>query len=139
MARVTAQMSVPPDGCYAGPCPRCRERQTGRVSCSAGATPSDGPVTARGTVRLFNTAGGRVLCLAGVVDVTAVDSFLRRYGREPARVDGIDVRSVTVLSGPALDLLLDHLELAERTGRPVHVSSRSSAIDRLLADHRPGS
>jgi anti-anti-sigma regulatory factor len=79
-----------------------------------------------------------VLCLAGVVDATAVEGFLRRYGREPARVEGIDVRSVTVLSEAAVDLVLDHLDMAERTGRPVQVRSHSPAVEQLLADHRTG-
>jgi hypothetical protein len=85
----------------------------------------------RGIVRLLNTAGGRVLCLAGEVDAAAVDCFLRRYGREPAPVDGIDAGSVTALSAPALDLLLDHLDAAERSGRAV-VVRRSSPVGMLL-------
>jgi uncharacterized metal-binding protein len=74
---------------------------------------------ARGVVRLLNTAGGRVLCLAGAVDGTAVESFHRRYGREPARIDGIDAGSVTSLSAPALELVLEHLDAAGRAGRSV--------------------
>ena len=66
-----------------------------------------GPVTPRGVVRLFNTADGRVLCLAGEVDEGAVDAFLERYGREPARIDRIDAGSVTALSPPGLALLRD--------------------------------
>ena len=58
-------------------------------------------------MRLLNTAGGRTLCLAGSVDAAAVEAFLRRYGREPARVDVIDAGSVTALSAPGADLLLD--------------------------------
>ena len=87
---------------------------------------------ARGLVRLLNTAGGRVLCLAGAVDGPVVDAFLRRYGREPVRVDGIDAGSVTSLSAPALDLVLDHLDAAERAGRAV-VVRRSPLVERLLA------
>jgi len=83
-------------------------------------SPAPGPAV-RGVVRLLNTAGGRVLCLAGEVDGPAVTSFLTRYGREPARIDGIDAGSVTLLSAPGLDLLLDHLAAAERAGRPVTV------------------
>ena len=86
---------------------------------------------ARGVVRLLNTAGGRVLCLAGEVDVTSVDAFVRRYGREPMPVDGIDAGSVTRLSMPALDLVLDHLDAAERAGWPVRVR-RSPTVERLL-------
>ena len=86
-------------------------------------------------MRLLNTAGGRVLCLAGEVDATSVDSFLRRYGREPMPVDGIDAGSVTRLSMPALDLLLDHLAVAQRAGRPVRVR-RSPTVERLLAGAR---
>jgi ABC-type transporter Mla MlaB component len=93
--------------------------------------PSDGPA-ARGVVRLFNTAGGRTLCLAGDVDEAAVASFLRRYGREPARVEVIDAGSVTGLSAPALELLLDHLDAAERAGRAVTVR-RSPLVERALA------
>ena len=85
-----------------------------------------------GIVRLLNTAGGRVLCLAGAVDAAAVDAFLRRYGREPARVDGIDAGSVTSLSAPGLALLLEHLETAERAGRAVPLR-RSAVVDRELA------
>ncbi|MGY1637842.1 hypothetical protein ACI78V_14445 [Geodermatophilus sp. SYSU D00742] len=96
--------------------------------------PSEGPA-ARGVVRLFNTAGGRVLCLAGEVDEAAVDSFVRRYGREPARVEGIDAGSVTGLSAPALQLLLDHLDAAEQAGRPVTVR-RSPQVERALAAAR---
>ena len=86
---------------------------------------------ARGLVRLLNTAGGRVLCLAGEVDGAVVEAFLRRYGREPVRVDGIDAGSVTALSAPALDLVLDHLDAAERAGRPLAVR-RSPLVERLL-------
>ncbi|MBB3083920.1 hypothetical protein [Geodermatophilus sabuli] len=93
--------------------------------------------TARGVVRLLNTAGGRVLCLAGDVDAAAVESFLRRYGREPARVEAIDAGSVTGLSAPAVELLLDHLDAAERAGRPVTVR-RSPLVDRVLATALPG-
>jgi hypothetical protein len=93
--------------------------------------PSDGSA-ARGIVRLLNTAGGRVLCLAGEVDGAAVTSFLRRYGREPVRIDGIDAGSVTALSAPGLQLLLDHLDAAEGAGRPVALY-RSPQVERLLA------
>jgi anti-anti-sigma regulatory factor len=97
---------------------------------------SPGPA-ARGIVRLLNTADGRALCLAGDVDAAAVDSFLQRYGREPARIDRIDAGSVTALSAQALDLVLDHLDAAERAGRPVAVC-RSPHVERLLADARGG-
>ena len=83
--------------------------------------PSDSPVTRRGVVRLLNTTGGRLLCLAGAVDAAAVDSFWRRYGREPARVDRIDARSVTSLSESGRELLLAHVEAAELAGRPVEL------------------
>jgi hypothetical protein len=85
-----------------------------------------------GIVRLLNTAGGRVLCLAGEVDAASVDSFVQRYGREPMPVDGIDAGSVTRMSMPALDLVLEHLAVAERAGRPVRVR-RSPTVERLLA------
>ena len=88
-------------------------------------------VPGSGLVRLLNTAGGRVLCLAGDVDDRSVDSFLRRYGREPMPVDGIDAGSVTRLSLPALDLVLDHLDAADRAGRPVRVR-RSPQVEALL-------
>jgi hypothetical protein len=87
----------------------------------------------RGRVRLLNTAGGRVLCLAGEVDGEVVESFLRRYGPEPARIDGIDAGSVTALSAPALELLHDHLDAAVRAGRPVVVHA-SPQVERLLAE-----
>jgi anti-anti-sigma regulatory factor len=110
----------------AGPVPG---GQTGAVT----SVPSPGPA-ARGIVRLLNTADGRVLCLAGEVDAAAVDCFLQRYGREPARIDRIDAGSVTALSAPALDLLVDHLDAAERAGRPVTVRP-SPDVARLLAGH----
>ncbi|WP_138760138.1 hypothetical protein [Modestobacter altitudinis] len=90
---------------------------------------------ARGVVRLLNTSDGGVLCLAGEVDEAVVAAFLQRYGREPARVDRIDAGSVTSLSPPALDLVLDHLEVAERAGRSVRVL-RSPLVERLLATAR---
>ena len=96
------------------------------------ASSSDGPAR-RGVVRLLNTAGGRVLCLAGDVDEAAVDCHLRRYGREPARVDGIDAGSVTSLSAAGVDLVLDHLDAARCAGRPV-AFARSPAVERVLAD-----
>ena len=86
----------------------------------------------RGVVRLLNTAGGPVLCLAGEVDAATVEVHLRRYGREPMPVDGIDAGSVTGLSMPALDLVLDHLDAAARAGRDVRVR-RSPVLERLLA------
>jgi hypothetical protein len=82
--------------------------------------PPDGSAP-RGIVRLLNTAGGRVLCLAGEVDREAVDRFLRHYGREPVRSDAIDAGSVTTLSPSAVELVLDHLDAAERAGHPVVV------------------
>ena len=88
--------------------------------------------TAGGVVRLLNTAGGRVLCLAGAVDVAAVESFVRRYGREPARVDAIDAGSVTSLSPSALELVLDHLDVAERAGRRIPLRP-SAPVERMLA------
>jgi anti-anti-sigma regulatory factor len=94
--------------------------------------PSVGPGRARGVVRLLNTADGRVLCLAGEVDDGAVADFRRWYGPEPARVDGIDAGSVTSLSPSALELVLDHLEAAERSGRAVAVRP-SPPVARLLA------
>jgi hypothetical protein len=90
---------------------------------------------ARGVVRLLNTSGGGVLCLAGQVDEAVVAAFLQRYGREPARVDRIEAGSVTSLSTPALDLVLDHLDAAERAGRPVAVL-RSPLVEQLLATAR---
>jgi hypothetical protein len=93
-------------------------------------TPDGSP--ARGIVRLLNTAGGRVLCLAGKVDADAVDRFLHHYGREPARIDAIDGGSATFLSPSALDLVLDHLDAAERAGRPVAVH-RSPQLERLTS------
>lgn len=88
--------------------------------------------TARGVVRLLNTADGGVLCLAGVVDVAAVEEFVRRYGREPARVHAIDAGSVTSLSPSALELVLDHLDVAERAGRRVALRP-SAPVERMLA------
>ena len=85
----------------------------------------------RGVVRLLNTADGRALCLAGEVDADVVELFLRRYGREPARIDVLDAGSVTALSTPGLQLLVDHLEAAEAAGRPVTVSA-SAEVERLL-------
>jgi anti-anti-sigma regulatory factor len=90
------------------------------------------PPSARGVVRLLNTAGGRALCLAGEVDEATVAVHLRRYGREPMPVDVIDAGSVTRLSTAALDLVLDHLDAGERAGRPVLVR-RSPTVERLLA------
>jgi hypothetical protein len=97
--------------------------------------PSSTSVPGSGLVRLLNTADGRVLCLAGAVDETSVASFVGRYGREPMPVDGIDAGSVTALSMPALDLLLDHLDAAERAGRPVRVR-RSPQVEALLRRSR---
>ncbi|MGY1741893.1 MULTISPECIES: hypothetical protein [unclassified Blastococcus] len=89
--------------------------------------------TARGVVRLLNTGDGGVLCLAGEVDAAAVTDFVRRYGREPVRVAAIDAGSVTGLSPSGLEILLDHLELAERTGRPAALR-RSAVVARSLAE-----
>ena len=93
--------------------------------------PSDSLATARGVVRLLNTSAGGVLCLAGDIDAGAVADFRRRYGREPARVGAIDAGSVTSLSEPAVEFLLDHLAVAERAGRVVPLR-RSAEVDRSL-------
>jgi anti-anti-sigma regulatory factor len=108
--------------------------RVGQHTAAVTSLSSDGPAV-RGVVRLFNTAGGRVLCLAGEVDGTAVDSFLRRYGREPARIEVIDAGSVTSLSASGLALVLDHLDAASQAGRPV-AFRRSPPVDRLLAGSR---
>jgi hypothetical protein len=79
------------------------------------------PLPVRGVVRLLNTAGGRVLALAGDVDARAVDAFRQRYGREPVAVDAIDTGSVTALSPAARELLREHLDVAARSGRQVPV------------------
>ena len=105
-------------------------RQTGRVT-----SPLSAGSAARGVVRLLNTSAGRVLCLAGQVDEPVVAAFLQRYGREPARVDRIEAGSVTSLSPPALDLVLDHLDAAELAGRPV-VVHRSPRVAQLLTAAR---
>ncbi len=99
-----------------------------------GQPPDDPP--ARGAVRLLNTAGGRVLCLAGAVDDAAVDSFVRRYGREPARIDRIDAGSVTSLSPGAIALLHQHLESARWAARTVAVTA-PPLVERLLAAAPP--
>jgi hypothetical protein len=65
--------------------------------------PSDG-AAARGIVRLHKHGRRAVLCLAGEVDRGVIDFFLRRYGPELARVDGIDAGSVTSRSAPTLQL-----------------------------------
>ena len=91
--------------------------------------------TARGVIRLLNTSEGGALCLAGDVDVAAVADFVRRYGREPVRVAAIDAGSVTGLSPSGLEILLDHLEVAERTGRPAALRS-SPVVARSLAGLR---
>ncbi|SEO43378.1 STAS domain-containing protein [Trujillonella endophytica] len=88
--------------------------------------------TARGVVRLLNSGSGGVLCLAGEVDVAAVSDFVRRYGREPARVTAIDAGSVTALSPSGLEILLDHLEAARRSGAPADLRT-SPAVTRGLA------
>ena len=88
-------------------------------------------------IRLLNTTGGALLCLAGEVDAAAVASFLRHYGHEPARIDAIDAGSVTALSAPGLQLLLDHLEAARRAGRPVALR-RSPLVERSLSAAGPG-
>ena len=90
-----------------------------------------GVATPPGVIRLLNTAGGRALCLAGAVDEVTVETHLRRYGREPMPVDVIDAGSVTRLSMPAVDLVLDHLDAAARAGRAV-VVRRSPLVERLL-------
>lgn len=92
---------------------------------------------ARGVVRLLNTAAGRALCLAGEVDAAAVDAFLARYGREPVRIDRIDAGSVTALSGPALELLREHLDAARASGRPVALVC-SPPVEELLGDQGRG-
>jgi anti-anti-sigma regulatory factor len=73
-----------------------------------------------------------VLCLAGAVDAAAVADFVRRYGREPARVAVIDAGSVTALSPSGLEILLDHLDVARRSGRPATVRP-SPVVLRALA------
>jgi hypothetical protein len=85
-----------------------------------------------GIVRLLNTSAGRVLVLAGRVDGAVVDSFHRRYGREPARIDGIDARSVTSLSDAGLELVREHLDAARWSGRPVALRP-TPEVGRLLA------
>jgi hypothetical protein len=100
------------------------------------APPSPRP-TGRGIVRLLNTADGRMLVLAGAVDGSAVADFHRRYGLEPARIDGIDAGSVTAFSGPAFALLRDHLEAAGRAGRAVQVL-RSPQVELLRTRAVPG-
>jgi hypothetical protein len=88
-----------------------------------------------GVVRLLNSSRGPVLCLSGQVDAGIVDEHVRRYGREPMPVSLIDAGSVTGLSPSAVDLVLEHLDAAERAGRPVRVR-RSPPVERLLRQRR---
>ena len=53
------------------------------------------------------------------------------FRSEPMPVESIDAGSVTGLSLPAVDLVLDHLAAAERAGRPLRVR-RSPTAERLL-------
>ena len=73
-----------------------------------------------------------MLCLAGEVEASSVEAFLRSYGREPVPVCRIDAGSVTALSGSAVELVLDHLDAAERAGRPVTLRG-SPEVQRLPA------
>ncbi len=115
---------------HTGRAPEGIPSHTGRVPPSpADLRPTTGP---HGVVRLLNTAGGRAMCLAGAVDADVVDAFRRRYGREPVRVDVIDAGSVTSLSGAALELVRDHLDVAALGGRTVRLR-RSPAFGRLFA------
>jgi hypothetical protein len=98
-----------------------RRAPSARVRLGPVTPPPRAPEPVRGVVRLLNTSGGRALCLAGEVDPATVESHVRRYGREPMPVDVIDAGSVTHLSMPAFDLLLDHLDAAERAGRTVRI------------------
>ncbi|SDP35217.1 hypothetical protein SAMN05660199_03703 [Klenkia soli] len=90
---------------------------------------------ARGVVRLVNTSGRGVLCLAGDVTEQVVAEFHTDHGREPHPVDAVDAGSVTAPSPAALDLVLDHLDAAARQGRVITVR-RSPAVVRLLATAR---
>ena len=83
---------------------------------------------------MLNTADGRALCLTGAVDAAAVDAFRDRYGWEPAPIDVLDARSVTSLSGAALELVRDHLDVAATGGRTVQVR-RSPGVDDLSTGH----
>jgi anti-anti-sigma regulatory factor len=94
--------------------------------------------TARGVIRLLNSSSGGVLCLAGEVDAAAVTDFVRRYGREPARVAVVDAGSVTALSPSGREILLDHLEVARRTGRPATLRSSPAAARALAAAGEKG-
>ncbi|WP_051684029.1 hypothetical protein [Blastococcus sp. URHD0036] len=94
--------------------------------------------TARGVIRLLNSSSGGVLCLAGEVDAAAVTDFVRRYGREPARVAVVDAGSVTALSPSGREIVLDHLEVARRTGRPATLRSSPAAARSLAAAGEAG-
>lgn len=87
---------------------------------------------ASGIVRLINTSGGGVLCLAGDVSAEVVADFRRRHGREPHVVDAVDAGSVTGLSPDAVDLVLDHLDAAALRGREIRVR-RSPVVERAMA------
>ena len=89
--------------------------------------------TARGVVRLLNSSSGGVLCLAGEVDAAAVADFVRRYGREPARVAVVDAGSVTALSPSGLEILLDHLEVARLSGSPADLRPSPAVLGSLAA------
>ena len=87
---------------------------------------------ASGIVRLINTSGGGVLCLAGDVSAEVIADFHRRHGREPHVVDAIDAGSVTALSPDAVDLVLEHLDAASTRGREIRVR-RSPVVERWMA------
>ncbi len=96
-------------------------------------TPAVGPGAATGVVRLINTSGSGVLCLAGDVSDEVVADFRRRHGREPHPVEAVDAGSVTGLSPDAVDLVLDHLDAASRRGREIRVR-RSPVVERWMAE-----
>lgn len=92
----------------------------------------------RGVVRLLNTSDGGVLCLAGAVTAEVVAAFHARHGHEPVPVAAIDAGSVTSMSGAGLDLLLDHLDAAERRGATLRLRGQVADTARRVRIAVPG-
>lgn len=87
---------------------------------------------APGVITVLSEGANRVLCLAGEIDLGAVEAFNSRVGCNPSPVDVIDAQAVTFIGSVGVALMLRWVKASTEAGAPPVLRRSSPALDRVL-------